>query len=746
LPSASSLGATFDPVMASLYGRVTGNDAVMYGYDGIWGPTLNTLRTPLAGRGEEYFGEDPYLISQMAIAEVRAEQAAGAMSQIKHFVANDQEGQDGVPIFGGSLGGRQFVNVIADERTLHEVYLAPFEATIAEADPASIMCSYNKLNGPYACESSWLLQTVLRDQFGFQGWVSPDFGADHNHLSNFNAGMDAGYMSTPNDVDAYLTAGQVTRAQLDDHARHILRSFFDHGVFDREPYTDRHTEIDVAGEQQIAQQIEEQGATLLLNRDNALPLDDSQINTIAVIGQSANRYVRGSGSPEVAPFFHQTLLQGIQERAGSNINVVYDDGTNPVSAAAVAQSADVAIVSAADAETEGDDKRCMALDCPSVGLGDLQGHDPQQSDPLPDELISSVAAAQPRTVVVLQTGEPVLTPWRDEVAGLLEAWYPGEAGGTAIARILFGDVEPGGRLSSTFPISDQDGPATSVTKNPSQYPGDAQENEYYSEGVLVGHRWYDANDLEVAFPFGFGLSYTTTEMSNLHVNPTTDGAEVSVTVTNTGDRRGWAVPQLYVGLPQPSEAVVEPPSQLRGFDKLSLAGGESRTVTFTLGQRDFAYWDTSTEDWRVAPGCTTIKVGSSSRDLPLEGQICSGDLSVSLSDTPDPVVVGAVLTYEATVTNNGFGDARGVGLTDVLPKNVRLRSARSDHGHCVTTRLRRLECNLAELAPGESATVTIQVRPTKAGTIVDSAVVSASQPVDPNLANNSATETTTVER
>jgi len=623
LPSASALGASFNPAMASLYGNVTGNDAVLYGYDGIWGPTLNTLRTPLAGRGEEYFGEDPYLIGQQAIAETKAEQAAGAMVQLKHFAGNDQEGQAGVPIYGGTAGGRMFVNVVADDRTLHEIYLAPFEATIAQADPASVMCSYNRLNGPYACESSTLLKTMLRSQLGFRGWVSPDFGADKNHLNNFKAGMDTGYY-TPAEIAAFLATGQATQAELDDHVRNILRSFFDHGVFDRPAYTDRHDQIDVNGQRDDAMRIEEEGATLLVNRDGALPLDSRKINSIAVIGDAANRYVRGSGSPEVAPFFHQTLLQGIQDRAAqAGIKVTYNDGSDASSAAATAKAADVAIVSAADAETEGTDKPCMSLDCPSVGLSDLQNHDPQMSAGRPDELIDAVAAAQHRTVVVLQTGEPVLTPWRSEVAGLLEAWYPGEAGGTAIAHVLFGDVDPGGRLSSTFPANDQDGPASSATKNLAQYPGDATETEQYSEGVLVGYRWYDAKDLRVAFPFGFGLSYTDFSFSRLKIKPngSSPGAKVSLTVKNTGSRRGIATPQLYVGLQQPSRDVVEPPEQLAGFQKVELGPGRSKRVTMSLDPRQLSYWDSAGQAWRLTPGCASVSVGASSRDLPLQGGV-----------------------------------------------------------------------------------------------------------------------------
>lgn len=630
LPSASALGATFDAANAALYGQVTGNDARLYGYDGIWGPTLNTLRTPLAGRGEEYFGEDPYLISRMAVAEVNAEQAQGEMVQIKHFAANDQEGQNGVPIFSGSQGGRMTVNVKADERTLREIYLAPFDATIAEADPASVMCSYNRLNDQYACESPHLLTSTLRHDWHFPGFVAPDFGADKNFVADFNAGMDTGYRG-PAQLEALFAAGVASPAMLDEHVRHVLRTFFAHGVFDRAPYTDLHRQIDVTGQQASAQHIEEQGATLLVNRDHTLPLDGAHLRTIAVIGSAADRYVRGSGSPEVAPFFHQTLLQGIQARAGGAIRVVYDDGTNAASAAAVARSADVAIVSAADSQTEGTDKVCMALDCPSLGLADLQNNDSQMSVGMPDELIGAVAQAQPKTVVVLQTGSPVLTPWRHQVGALLEAWYPGEAGGTAIARVLFGDSDAAGRLPSTFPVSDQDGPATSATKDPGAYPGDTAQNEAYKEGVLVGYRWFDAKGIAPAFPFGYGLSYTQFSMHGLSISARPDGpgATVSIDVTNTGARSGLAVPELYLGLPSPSAAVTEPPVQLKGFSKISLAPGQTQRVSFVVSARDLSYWDTASSSWQIAPGCAKVMIGASSRDIAAAGVLSDGGAACS---------------------------------------------------------------------------------------------------------------------
>ena len=628
LPSPSALAAAFDESLAHDYGGVVGDEVKNRGRDGVWGPTVNILRTELAGRGNEYYGEDPFLSSRMAVNWIQGFQAQGVIVQLKHFVANDQEGYGGVQPIGGSLGGRQEVNVIADDRTLHEIYLAPFEAAIREAHNGSVMCSYNKLNGPYACEDTWLLVHVLRELWQWPGFVAPDFGANKNPVNNFNDGQDTGH--NHQEVQAMLASGVATETTLDVHARHILRTFFAFGVMDRPAYVDDESKIDKAGHAAVAERVEEQAITLLENRDGILPLDASTLASIAVIGPAADSYVRGSGSMEVAPFrdFLVTGLQGIRNRVvGSSVQVSYDDGTNLATAVTVAQAADVAVVFVNDSEAEGTDKTGMALGSPgNYGLRDLQGNDQQTQNPLQDELIQQVAAANPNTIVVLETGEPVLTPWRDQVKGLLEAWYPGETGGTAIARVLFGDVDPGGRLSATFPLSDGDGPANNLTNDPEAYPG-VDNNETYKEGVLVGYRWFDAHDVQPVFPFGFGLSYTTFGYSALQVQPRVDGtpgATVSIVVTNSGPRGGSDVAQLYLGLPPPDAATTQPPRQLKGFRKVELPPGDSQQVTFDVDARALSYWRTSDESWQVAPGCYTVMVGRSSRDIVAQDTLAIG--------------------------------------------------------------------------------------------------------------------------
>jgi beta-glucosidase len=326
-----------------------------------------------------------------------------------------------------------------------------------------------------------------------------------------------------------------------------------------------------------------------------------------VIGTGATQFVTGGGSGNVTPFHFVSLLAGIRSAAGRRVKVTYDDGTNVAAALADAKAANVAIVAASDYYTEGADRPCLTLECPNTH-GDQDG------------LIAQVAAANKRTVVVLESGGPDLTPWRKRVGALLEAWYPGGPDGPAIAAVLFGHADPGGRLPVTFP---NDPAQIPTAGDPAKYPGIAN-NVSYKEGVLTGYRWYDTMRETPAFPFGFGLSYTSFRFGGLKIRRLGGGADryrMTLTVTNTGRRRGWAVPELYVGIPA-APGRTEPLDELAGFAKLSLAPRQHRRVAITLDPRSFSFWDTASQSWRVAPGCDAIRVGSSSRQLPLHGRIC----------------------------------------------------------------------------------------------------------------------------
>jgi beta-glucosidase len=628
VPTEIAVSATFDRRLARLDGSILGTEAKLKGNDFLYGPTLTIMRTPLAGRTFQALGEDPYLAARQGVGLIDGIQSQGVIANANIYVANNQEGQDptgqlgqpGMPLGGGSVGGRYSVNAIVDDRALHEIYLPPFEAAVNQAHVGTVMCAYNRVNGAYNCEDGALLNGVLKQQWHFPGFVLSDYGAAHNTIASLQNGLDfepwPGVAYSPTPVRAALASGLVTQAQLDDHVRRYLRTLFAFGVFDRPAYVTDPSRIDQAADARAAQRVEEGAITLLKNRGSVLPLRPARVKSIAVIGARADAFTTGGGSSAVTPFSNVTPLAGITERAGPGVRVTYADGSDANAAAATAKAADVAVVVAANYQTEGADQQCLSLECPNA-YGDQDG------------LIERVASANPKTIVVLETGGPVLTPWRDHVKGIVEAWYPGEAGGRALARVLFGDVNPSGRLPVTFPRSEADEPTAG---DPEKYPGVA-ENETYKERVLVGYRWFDAHRTRPAFPFGFGLSYTRFAYSKLRVRSASGGAAtVSARVRNMGRRAGSDVVQLYIRLPGASQ----PPRQLRGFRKVSVAPGKAATVNFRIDARSLSYWDGR---WRVAPGCYRVMVGRSSRSLPLRGDIavggarCRGALATVRGDT-----------------------------------------------------------------------------------------------------------------
>jgi beta-glucosidase len=622
LPIPLALAATFSPRLAYAHGLVAANEARDKGNDVIFAPTVNILRTPLNGRTFEGYGEDPYLDTRLAVGWIRGAQSQGVIGDVKHFAANNQEGRDpsgnsgdpGSPLGGGSQGSRYLVNEHIDERTLREIYLPHFEAAVKEAHVGTVMCAYNKVNGAYACESHHLLQQILEHEWGFKGYVVADYGAAHMAGPSLRNGLDfepwPGLAYGPNQVRAALLTGQATQAQVNDHVRRVLRTLFAYGFFDRPAFRDDDAQIDKRAHARTARRIEEKAITMLRNRRRMLPLHAKRLRTVALIGAGADGFTTGGGSANVTPFSFVTPREAIRRRLGPRVKLRYDDGSDQNQAVADARGADVAIVIPADYLTEGADRKCLTLECPNAH-GDQDG------------LIRKVAAANPRTVVVLETGGPVLTPWRKQVRGLLEAWYPGEEGGTAIARVLFGDADPGGRLPATFPTSEAELPTAG---DPEKYPG-VGNDVYYKEGVLVGYRWYDSKRLAPAFPFGFGLSYTRFAYGPLTVRRAGAGATVSLRVRNAGGRGGTDVPQLYLGLPRPAPSVVQPPKQLKGFRRVVLGRGSSTRVTFAIDRRALSYWDTAAGGWRVAPGCYRVMVGRSSRAILRRATLAVGGAS-----------------------------------------------------------------------------------------------------------------------
>ena len=585
LPAPEALAATWDPRQAASYGRIMGTEAADLGNNFIEGTDVNVVRVPQNGRTFENYGEDPFLAAQFAAPNIRAVQAGGVIGEVKHFDAYSQE------------ANRFALNQSIDERTLREIYDPPFQAAVQQGKAGAVMCAYPAINGTFSCENSELLNSVLRTDWAFTGFVTSDFGATHSTAPSINAGMNL-EMPTGKFYDTALLAavnsGQVSVSAIDNLLVQRFAVMIGMGLF-HDPTT---RPIPAQADGAVARSIADQGSVLLKN-DHVLPLNPAALHSIAVIGPFAGAAkTGGGGSSHVDPLFTVDPVTGITNAVGPGTTVGFDPGTDTASAAALAKSSDVAIVMVGDNETEGSDRTSLVL----------SGNQ--------DALVRAVVAANPRTVVVLKSGGPVLMPWVGQVPAILEAWYPGEEDGTVVADLLFGKVDPSGKLPLTFPVSANDVPANTAAR----YPG-VNGTATFSEGVFVGYRHYDANGITPLFPFGFGLSYTNFAFSHLTVGRGAHGTvTVTADVTNTGHRAGAEVAQLYVGDPS-SAAVPEPPDQLQGFAKVTINPGQTRRVAFTLTARSFGFWDTASASWRVAGGTYHLNVGDSSRSLPLTATI-----------------------------------------------------------------------------------------------------------------------------
>jgi beta-glucosidase len=603
--SSLGLAASFDPAQATAYGDLVGREATDVGIHVIEGPGMDMARVPQGGRNFEYLGEDPMLSGSTAVPYIRAMQSHNIIGMAKHFVGNDQEANRGT------------VNDVIDDRTLHEINLLPFEMSVKDGDVAAVMCAYNRVNGPYNCENS-LLADVLRGEWGFKGYVQSDFGAAHSTAPSMLAGMDlemsTGVWYTSANINAALAADLISVDDINTALQRRYTQMFRMGDFDR-PITI--TPIDAVGDGLIARSIAEASAVLLKNANGLLPLNAGTIHSIALIGQSTYTnaaVVGGGGSSKVSPLYTVTPLQGLNNvlgKLGSSATVTLfiaaNNGSNNAAAAALAASSDVTIVMAGVVTSEGSDR-------PSISLPSNQ-----------DALISAVAAANPRTVVVLKDGDAVLMPWIAQVPAVLEAWYPGEEDGNVVADLLFGVTSPSGKLPITYPVNAGDVPAHTTA----QYPGvviNGIPTATYSEGLETGYRWYEAQNITPLFPFGFGLSYTTFAISKLVVTPkVSDGTHpilVQFFVQNTGSKPGAEVPQVYLGLPA---ATGEPPKRLVAFTKLSLNPGEKVHVQLVVDpaatNHPLSYWDTAQSDWATADGEYAVYVGNSSADNSLTDSV-----------------------------------------------------------------------------------------------------------------------------
>ncbi|SFR51308.1 MULTISPECIES: beta-glucosidase [Halorubrum] len=619
-PASVALAASWRPSLARRFGRALAGEAAAHGQDIVLAPGVNIARVPHGGRNFEYYGEDPYLTARTGVAVIDGLESEGVAATVKHFVANNQE------------TNRYDVSAAVSERALREIYLPAFRAAVEEADVTSVMTAYNRVNGTHMSDHGYLLSDVLKGEWGFDGFVVSDWWGTRSTVAAARAGLDVEmpgidpeeFVPTDIDVDDVpeamppvpdvpalfgdplreaVESGELDEAVVDEKVARVLRGTASIGRFDEEPAG----ELDAAAHRELAREIATEGAVLLRN-DGTLPLGD--VGSLAVIGPNADRAkLGGGGSSEVSPFTRTSPVEGLEAR---EVSVTVERGVPPVSesrmfgAESDEEGPDPSIDDAVDAAAAADcavvvvqDDATEFRDRPDLGLPGRQ-----------DDLVEAVAGVADRTVVVLRTSGPVEMPWLDAVDAVLETWYPGQADGDALADLLFGDAEPGGRLPTTFGRSAADYPASDETA----FPG-VNDVARYDEGVFVGYRYFDERDVRPAFPFGHGLSYTSFAYGQPSVTEDGDGFAVAVPVENTGDRRGKTVVQVYAQ--KAAAPVPTPERELVGFEATTLEAGERRTPEVSVARSEFEYYDEQT-GWTLASGENALFVGRSARDIVAE--------------------------------------------------------------------------------------------------------------------------------
>jgi beta-glucosidase len=539
----------------------------------------------------------------MCTGYIRGEQSQDISSCVKHFALNNQEYQRGS------------ISVEVAERALREIYLPAFKAAVQSGGVWSVMGAYNQLRGQHCCHNDYLLNTILKQEWGFRGLVMSDWDGTHDTRQAVLNGLDLEMGTEKKYRDYYLAqpyldglkSGEYAMAGLDEKVRRNLRVMIATHVLDPNRKAGSYN---TPAHQAVARQVAEEGIVLLKNENRTLPLADPGVKTIAVIGENAIRlHSRGGQSSGIKPFYEITPLQGLVNRAGTNVNLIFSEGYRKNGGPELAERA-VAAAKAADVVLYfGGLNHDSGFDCEGADRHDMKL--PYQQD----ELIAAIVAANPHTVVVLEGTMVEMGAWLDQVPAVLQAWYPGMEGGNALARVLFGDVNPSGKLPATLPKRLADTPAAQF--GPAAYPG-TNGTVTYAEGLLVGYRWYDTKQIEPQFPFGFGLSYTTFQFSNLKLLPG-GGSNAIVTaqfdVANTGPCAGAEVAQLYVHQKNPSLA--RPDKELKGFQKVVLQPGETRSVSIPLDRSAFAFYDDRQSGWVAEMDEFTVQVGASSRQLPL---------------------------------------------------------------------------------------------------------------------------------
>jgi beta-glucosidase len=605
LPSNLGAASSWDPQSACEYGEVIGRELRAQGFNMTLGGGVNLAREPRNGRTFEYAGEDPLLAGTMVGNMVKCEQAQHVLGDLKHYVMNDQE------------TGRVVVNAIISKRAMQASDLLAFHIAISIANPGAVMCSYNRINGDFGCENSYTLRDVLKKDWGFKGFVISDWGGTHSTDKASAAGLDqeepmAEYFGPK--LKEAVQAGKVPMSEIDDHTRRVLYAEFLSGIVD-DPA--QKSVVDVEKGIEVAQRLEEKSIVLLKNSQSVLPIDPSKVHSIAIIGGHADLgMISGGGSAQVDPpggnaimppgkgathwqdhiWFPTSPLKALRAKL-PNAKIDFNSGTDANSAANLAKNSDIAIVFAYQWISEG-------MDLPNLSLPDNQ-----------NALIEQVAAANPRTIVVLETGTAVTMPWIEKVAGVVEAWYAGSAGHKALANVLVGEINPTGKLALSFPMSEKDLPRAVIPPEPA--PSQALNYAvHYDEGPKVGYQWYETENKQPLFAFGFGLSYTTYEYSGLSVD--SSAKTVRFMVKNAGQRAGTGIAEVYA---KPLNGADESFKRLVGWKRIALAPGESQTVTVAIDDRPLQTFDEANNRWIFTPGDYAVLVGPSSNNALLTGRL-----------------------------------------------------------------------------------------------------------------------------
>ena len=611
-PTASAMACSFDRDLLHKVGDALGEECVAEDLAVLLGPGINMKRSPICGRNFEYYSEDPVVAGELGAAFVNGVQEHGVGTSLKHFAANNQEWR------------RMSISAEIDERTLREIYLAAFETVVKKAQPWTIMCSYNRINGVYSCENDWLLNKVLRDEWGFEGLVMTDWGAMDERVPSLKAGLDLEMPDCHGETDKLIVkavqSGELEEPVLDTAVERILtmvdkyltaRKGIDPASMVHPLPSSVERGYDVAAHHALARTTAEQSAVLLKNED-ILPLQKDK--KIAFIGEFAKvPRIQGGGSSHI----NNTSVESALDAAGDSVSYAQGfhideettDETLLQEAITLAKESDVAVIFAGlpdSFESEGFDRTHLNMPANQ------------------NELIARISEVQPNVVVVLHSGSPIAMPWLDKVAGVLQMYLAGQASGGAAVNLLFGDATPCGKLAETFPLHLEDNPSYL------NFPGN-REKVCYQEGVFIGYRYYDKKKMDVLFPFGYGLSYTDFTYSNMKVTVNgknaadvdvikeTDEIVVSADITNTGNCDGAEIVQLYIKNPVVYE--IRPEKELRDFAKVFLKAGETKTVTFTLNARAFSYYETRIHDWYAESGDYEILLASSSRDIRLQDTV-----------------------------------------------------------------------------------------------------------------------------